>query len=181
MNSPLLLQPCLRRVRLNISVDWKYFQSVVLKTTDDSFSGQQLRKFRLEGYREEQTNYSQLIFCHSLFRAFQVNSNIFLEDWSLDNTLLTLDLESKSRGTLWGPIMTIPTSAQLSTSACEGESVTMWWIVTHSSWHVTTPVTWDDHGQKSLRAVLSGMRNGGRNDEMMMAGHKSSCYFWLPK
>ena len=44
----------------------------------------------------EQTNYSQLICCHSLSSAFEFN----ILDWSLDNKLLTLDLESKSRGTL---------------------------------------------------------------------------------
>ena len=137
----LLLKPCLRRALLNISVDWKYFQFVVLKTTDDSFSGQQLGIFRLEGYRRNKQiipSWFFVILCVIFSTSIEFNFNIFL-DWSLDNKLLTLDLGSKSRGTLWGPIMTIPTSTQLSTSACECDRV----MNCHAElWHVTTPVTW---------------------------------------
>ena len=161
----LLLKPCLQRGLLNISVDWKYFQSVVLKT-------RLMILFRVnnsENLGSKDTGRNKQIILSWFFDILCFGQHfklILISSWigvwiiHCWHWTLRVNHEEPCEDQSWQF-----RHQHNSQHPHARESVTMWWIVTHSSWHVTTPVTWDDHSHSALRAVLSGMRNEGRNDD----------------
>ena len=127
----LLLKPCLRRALLNISVDWKYFQFVVLKTTDDSFSGQQLGIFRLEGYRRNKQIIPSWFFVILCFFSRPPLNLILISSWigvwiiNCWHWTLGVNHEEPCEDQSWQ-------FRHQHNSQHPHASVTVWWIVTQS-------------------------------------------------